>query len=246
MTIKKCLLAFSLIIFMPLSGFSLGFQNYNSVLYTPYLKPEEKFSDQVSPIPKFLEKGKTFNYEFTKNYFQDLQKQISIVEIPIWAYGTWKGEKQVQDFVLNYSSKNINSTPIEVNVDIYDVIGDVESESGKIYSLISLGQIQKVLRAQNLIEYQILLKDERHLCIGHLIRRDFSLRVQVEVNSSRIIKVFQVESEKIYKLNGENYLFTDGWLKSFDEKGQPYMLSHGFSIKQLIEKHKLLNANAQL
>jgi hypothetical protein len=246
--IKKCfwfLGLFCLINFIPLANFSLGFQNYNLVLHSPCLKPEEKFSEQVSAIPEFLQKGKIFNYEFTQKYFENLQKQVSIIEIPIWAYGTWKSDKQIQDFALVYGETS-NSKPVEVNIDIYDVIGDLESEDGKIYSLITPGNIQKVLRAQNLMEYQIMLKDERHLGIGNFISRDFSLRAQVEMNSGKIIRVLQVESEKSYKLNAENYLFTEGWLKSFDENGKAYMLSHGFSVKQLIEKHKLINFHENL
>jgi hypothetical protein len=202
---------------------------------------EEDFSSSLSPVPAFLKEGETFDKSFVEGYYKYLQKEVKVSEVPPWIYGTWKSDKQVQDFTYIYGN-GLVSENIELNIDTYDTIGDVKAADKKIYTIISLGSIDSLVRGSNLVEYQINLADDRLASFGKYICRDSSIRMQIDPVDNRIVKVFQVESEKIYRpsFDGSNML-ADGWMKSFTQDGQPFILSHSKSLKTLIEKHELID-----
>lgn len=211
------------------------------MVFDPSQSGGEQFEKNLGRVPYFLEEGQTFDKDLLQEYYSHLQKQIKISEVPPWFYGTWKSEKQVQDFTYIYGSGRV-AEDIELQIDTYDTIGDVKAADQKIYSIVSLGSLDSIVRGSNLIEYQVSLSDERLASFGKYIWRDTSLRLQINPTNNRIVKVFQVQSEKIYhpSFDGSTML-TEGWLKSFTQEGEPFILSHTKSFKNLVEKHKLID-----
>ncbi|MDX1919285.1 MAG: hypothetical protein SFU25_00955, partial [Candidatus Caenarcaniphilales bacterium] len=77
------------------------------------------------------------------------------------------------------------------------------------------------------------------------ICRERAIRVQVESETQKILKVYQTETEKHYRpvfSNGTmNKVHTHGWQKSFSQLGLPQSLSHINMLKTLVSKHQLVD-----
>ncbi|MDJ0626520.1 MAG: hypothetical protein QNJ31_09180 [Candidatus Caenarcaniphilales bacterium] len=202
---------------------------------------EEDFSKSLESAPSFLKQGEIFNLEVLNDRFKGLKKEMKVVEVPQWLYGTWKSNKQVQDFAYIYG-KGPSNKSIEVSVDTYDVVGDIKSSDDKIYSIVSPGIINVINRSKDIDEYQIRVKDDRRNEFISFISKDLSIRVQIDPLSKMILKVFQVESEITYRPTFQgNSIIVDGWMKSFDENGVPMNFTHVRSFKQLTKRHQLID-----
>jgi len=202
---------------------------------------DNHFAKAQKEVPFFLKEGNAFDLELTKNYFKQLQTRTKVVEVPNWLYGSWKSNKQTQDFIHIFGEGS-NNLLIEVKVETTDMVGDIEGADGKVYSIVIPGAMSEIKRNANLIEYQISLSEERNSAMGKFICHDLSLRLQVNPITKEIIKSFQVESEKHYRPTFRaGSIITDGWLKSFDENGKAQSISHSSSNKKLIERQKLVN-----
>jgi|LakMenEpi03Aug12_release.lakeMendotaPanAssembly.Ray.scaffolds.fasta_scaffold10755_4 hypothetical protein len=219
---------------------SINLQN-EKFLLSQSKSADNVFPDKVEAIPDFLKEGQIFDKDLTGQYFLKMQQEMKVVEIPIWIYGTWKGNKQIQDFSYIYG-EGISKDIKELNVEVYDSVGDIQTEAGRIYSIVSAGYIDNVVRGLEIIEYQITIKDSRKASLGNFTCSDLSIRLHVDSVTNEILRAFQVQSKKNYLPNiGEDSMLAEGWLKCFDEEGNPISLSHSQAKKELVERHQLLN-----
>jgi hypothetical protein len=206
-----------------------------------YFDFKHHFSTQRKAVPAFLQPGQAFKLLTVEEHLKPIQNQFYVLEIPTWIYGQWQSQKQTQDFTFSYLSQKSNHQKLSLDVEVTDSIGDLQNADGQIFAIIMPGLIQQLNRSTDLLEYQIHLQGERLLGIGEFFVKSSSWRVQVERESQIITKVFQVESLKVYQGNYRNQLWVEGWLKSYDDQGQPISLSHNSTLKTLIKKHQLID-----
>ncbi len=202
------------------------------------------FSNLVNEIPNFLSVGQLFNLEEIENKFKEtFTNQNTLSEIPFWLYGTWEGTTQTQDFHFNYASQKSSYNLIKLQLESYDVIGDIKASDGRIFSIVMPNLIGLVGVNNKAREYQLILWEKREIKgFQKFSTHDLAIRIQVDPISEKILHIYQLESIKIYTPNFQTHkIITQGWLKSFDITGNPVSLSHSIIEKSLLKKHELVN-----